>query len=143
MKRLTGSFRQYAYPLRVNLRASRYYVRGQWLLHIFAALSAIALTWADLYYAPFLLIVLISAVYFHCFSTEIHTLHWDNDGRFFLNNSDEKVYVLQGFSCFSWMVVLNLKDTEGSRWFTHVVILHDSTDAETFRRLRVRLKIDA
>ena len=73
----------------------------------------------------------------------VTALLWDDLGewKLFFRSGEEVVRLEPDTLVSSWLVVLNFSATAAAGHYS-AVILPDSLDRESFRRLRVRLRLD-
>ncbi len=137
----------YATPLNLELRPS-------WRLSAFlvishtGALTALLMTslpwWAVIGISVITAVSLVRLLARFALLTDpraIEQLEWPagNEWRLYRHDSTVETGVLvPGAYLHPWLVVLAFRV---GRWRRHVVILPDMLDAETFRRLRVRLRL--
>ena len=146
----TPSFEKSAKPLLLTLKPSRSYQLFLFLLHslcVAALFIAAIAVWIKL----LLMIAVIASFLFH-FKQHTNTpqLVWRNANRWFVNDEQSAVE-LSSINFFSqWLVIISLsrekESTAGlSGQFTRTrkfVIPFDSLNKESFRLLRVRLRIE-
>ncbi|MEW5756941.1 MAG: protein YgfX [Pseudomonadota bacterium] len=136
-------------PLRLELKPSRYL----YLLILIGYGGALLLLWLTPLWWPVKLLLTLALLgdgwrqvrrhvwYRHC--AAIPALIWHEDGRWVVpgdgTREDSELTLKQSF-VHPWLVVLNFA---AGRWRTNsVVILPDALEHDTFRRLRVRLRME-
>lgn len=135
--------RTYATPLELELlpsRQQRYFVS---LVFILAALSVLILPWPLVLRLTVLIVLgLVSYYLLRTFNPCSHIM-WQSDNHWLLTSHNIRyAAVLMPESLVTPMLVILLfRDETGRR--QSVVIWPDSVDASAFRRLRVRLKLEA
>ncbi|MBN4079231.1 hypothetical protein JYT26_01180 [Beggiatoa alba] len=74
---------------------------------------------------------------------DVHKLTWSADGEWLLETTGGELITAtlhESTYVHPWLVVLNFRQ-ENKRGLLSVVLVPDALDAETFRELRVRLKV--
>ena len=145
----TPSFEKSAKPLLLALKPSRCWRLFLYVLHILCV-SALFLT-AILLWIKLLLAVLIftSLIYHHNQHNQRIQIVWRTGNRWFVNE-DPTLYELASIDFFSrWFVILSLVPAgQNNRLFSRLQhrrrfsIPFDALDADTFRLLRVRLRVE-
>ena len=140
---------KYAQPLRLHPKPSRILISLLSAGHLGAVLVLIPL---DLPLLVKLLIAAVLAVSLWVALRKqpgsvaeggVRSLIWQADGQWLLETADGEQWpatLHQSTYVHPWMVVLNFRQ-EGKPGLLSVVLAPDSLDAETFRELRVRLKV--
>lgn len=143
------SSEKYAQPLRLQPKASRILIGLLTVGHLGAIAVLFPLDFSifiKLFIAAVLVVSLFVALRKQPGSVGeggVHKLTWTTDGDWLLETTagetltatlHESTYV------HPWLVVLNFRQ-ENKRGLLSVVLAPDALDAETFRELRVRLKV--
>ncbi len=144
----TPSFEKSAKPLLLALKPSRCW---QWFLYLLHALCVVAVVissipgWSK---ALLLCLVAISFIYQHRQHQRLSQLVWRNGNRWFVDDEQTR-YELASIDFFSrWLVILSVTPADSTGWYQRLrrtrkfMILFDSVDDDTFRLLRVRLRIE-
>jgi len=152
------SLQKYASPLSINILPSRYLLTAMLLMHTGALVLVIliSLPWAvQLLFSLFVVasffilafrfgwIASWSAV--SRFMIAGKAIRWDENDQWWLLSQDNREYhaeLLPTSYVHHIMVIVNLRLT-GQPWYKRrvsVVFLPDNIEAETFRRLRIRLR---
>ncbi len=80
-----------------------------------------------------------------CLPTAIRRVYWQEGNHWILENGQAQKFeavLLADSISLPYLVILNFK-VHNRFWVKSVVLLQDSLDSDSFRRLRVRLKIDS
>lgn len=138
------SSRQYAPPLRIKLQSSRLLIKFIISSHIltFGVLWFLPVHFGLIIFcSPILIISAYSLLKKQCFDQHrIHELICDSDGdwELFFGNEEEVYADLQADSYrHPFISILNFKTEDKEKH--SVILLPDSVDRESFRRLRVLL----
>lgn len=139
-------FNGFAEPLRLKRKSSR--LLGVYLLGLHGlALLVLCLPLAISYGLHLVLyfLLLMSAIYYVFYYSQQHdnditTWVWQKGGGWIRNQSTSVVYSLRLRRSLQtpWFVMISLS-AQGYKP-EHLLILYDQVDADSFRRLRVRLK---
>ena len=138
------SFKQHSYPLFIEARSSRS------LTIIFALLHSLAVFAVMYTYMPWQLKLLAIAVLLTLFglsvkrATEGITIVWSSEGDWNIRypNGAYRSAELQRTSVVNRLLIwLHFRDTSGKKF--GMVFMRDSLPPDVFRRLRVRLLVDA
>lgn len=152
------SDKKYAKPIKISLKPSRILVAVVVIVHIGAA-GILALTILPWFVKIVLLLVIVFSlqIFFEIYG-QVSVIHfarnlfpqlknavWENNGKWLLETSEgKKLSAELGHYCFvhPGLTVVNLK-LLNKPWYKRnrpLIFLSDNIDAETFRRLRVRLR---
>ncbi len=138
----------YAAPLRLEIRASKLMRRLSLAMTICGSL---ALLFTSLPLGLRLLLVALSLLgcwlgwqRYPYLSGEGLELVWLADGEFVVNRSGRaENYRLVGARLLPWLVVLQLRPQQRRwPWGGSILLPYDAIEAETLRRLRVRLRLE-
>jgi hypothetical protein len=139
-------------PLLLELQPSRLLSAGMIVLHLGAAVIVFALNGLPWPGKLFLLgLVVGSGIYYwkyviHSqYPNTIKRLIWRADGEWVLELASGKkleAELLPNAYVHPWLVVLGFRDMETGRG-RRLALFHDALEAELFRRLRVRLRLEA
>ncbi len=143
------SSKKYAAPLHLSVSSSRSLLVLLCSLHFFSFVLLFFLPIPLVYLIAGLVFVLVSACYslfYHvtkALPSSVIGLIWDIEDEWFLlqRNGDKKLVTLDGNSFIHPLIaILNFK--QKGRFLTRsVILLSDNIGKNTFRRLRVRLKV--
>ena len=145
------SFRKYATPLELTLKPSSI---ATWLYSFIVVLTLLLIFFLPVALGlQVLLLVSVVAGFvgillneWQClFKQSIKRIRWQEGNEWqleYLANDKDEARLLGDSVNFSYLVILNFK-VEGRRRIRSVSIFKDSLDSDTFRRLRVRLRVDA
>jgi len=134
--------RQYASQLLFEVKFSRTY---QNIIYVCAALSVVSIYIANInnialnfFSLFFLIFICIIAIRNNC----SRTIQWQPDGRWLIveNNIKSVAELRAGSIVTSFFSVLNFKLDNNKK--LNVVLFKDNIDAEKFRQLRVRMKVE-
>lgn len=143
------SSKKYATPLRLELKPSRVLFLVLLVLHL-AALALTYYLFSNVFLLLFIAALLIFSGYFVLAgaalkktSSAVVKLVWDANNEWILETKVGETLnaeLMRDSYINSFITVLIFK-CEGRMLNTHVVLLKDNVDVNTFRRLRVRLKV--
>ena len=137
---------KYASPLVLKPRTSGTFITVFAVAYLGAMLVVFPLTWYWAWKAALLAVLLISMVITlqRGGVGAIKSLTWKDEAEWiieFKNGEQYETQLLPSTFMSSWLVVLYFTASEGQPRRS-ITLIRDALDAESFRRLRVRLNID-
>lgn len=143
------SSKRYAAPLTIELRPSSRFLLFLSLTHVLALLALLLCRFDTTVTIVIAALVIAGFVYSlrrHVLlkaPMAITKLRWDEHDQWFVENRRQETTAVrldvQSFR-YAWLLVLNFVSEENKKYT--VVLFRDSTDAVSFRRLKVRLLVN-
>lgn len=137
-------YNAFAAPLRLELKPSRYVRYGLFVLHL-TLLAVVPALPNPFYMGLYLGLILLSVLRLRQ-SPQIQRLVWRSDGFWEIDAEDRFACLAAPPCVYPGLVILRLQWVEwqlSGRCLAPLVILPDSLDEQSFRRLRVRLRFCA